>query len=97
MRQYLIAVFAGQRQGELRGQQAVTFANVMAAAQQEAAQNQQIAALQAQQAAAPAAAPAAGGLSEGSIQKLQQLAQLHSQGVLSDEEFSAAKAKILGI
>jgi hypothetical protein len=29
--------------------------------------------------------------------KLQQLAQLHSQGVLSDEEFSAAKAKILGI
>jgi hypothetical protein len=29
--------------------------------------------------------------------KLQQLAQLHSQGVLSDEEFAAAKAKILGI
>jgi hypothetical protein len=29
--------------------------------------------------------------------KLQQLAQLHSQGVLSDEEFSAAKAKLLGI
>lgn len=32
-----------------------------------------------------------------SIAKLQQLAQLHSQGVLSDEEFAAAKAKILGI
>jgi hypothetical protein len=31
------------------------------------------------------------------MEKLQQLAQLHSQGVLSDEEFSAAKAKILGI
>jgi hypothetical protein len=29
--------------------------------------------------------------------KLQQLATLHSQGVLSDEEFSAAKAKVLGI
>ena len=29
--------------------------------------------------------------------KLQQLAHLHSQGVLSDEEFAAAKAKILGI
>ena len=29
--------------------------------------------------------------------KLQDLAQLHSQGVLSDEEFAAAKAKILGI
>jgi Short C-terminal domain len=32
-----------------------------------------------------------------SMAKLQQLAQLHSQGVLSDEEFSAAKAKLLGI
>ena len=29
--------------------------------------------------------------------KLQELAQLHSQGVLTDEEFAAAKAKILGI
>jgi hypothetical protein len=29
--------------------------------------------------------------------KLQELAQLHSQGVLSDDEFTAAKAKILGI
>jgi len=31
------------------------------------------------------------------IAKIQELAQLHSQGVLSDEEFSAAKAKALGI
>jgi hypothetical protein len=31
------------------------------------------------------------------IAKVQQLAQLHSQGVLSDEEFAAAKAKALGI
>jgi hypothetical protein len=29
--------------------------------------------------------------------RLQQLAQLHTQGVLSDEEFAAAKAKVLGI
>ena len=29
--------------------------------------------------------------------KLQNLAQLHSQGVLTDEEFAAAKAKLLGI
>jgi hypothetical protein len=29
--------------------------------------------------------------------RLQQLAQLHSQGVLSDDEFAAAKAKVLGI
>lgn len=32
-----------------------------------------------------------------SFGKLQELAQLHSQGVLTDEEFTAAKAKILGI
>jgi hypothetical protein len=29
--------------------------------------------------------------------KLQNLAQLHTQGVLTDEEFTAAKAKLLGI
>lgn len=29
--------------------------------------------------------------------ELQNLAQLHTQGVLTDEEFTAAKAKILGI
>ncbi len=29
--------------------------------------------------------------------QLQNLAQLHTQGVLTDEEFTAAKAKILGI
>ena len=46
---------------------------------------------QAQQQAAPAPAE-----DDGSAQ-LQNLAQLHSQGVLTDEEFAAAKAKILGI
>ena len=29
--------------------------------------------------------------------ELQNLANLHTQGVLTDEEFAAAKAKILGI
>ena len=29
--------------------------------------------------------------------KLQNLAKLHAQGVLTDEEFAAGKAKILGI
>jgi hypothetical protein len=28
---------------------------------------------------------------------VQELASLHAQGVLSDEEFAAAKAKALGI
>jgi len=29
--------------------------------------------------------------------KVQQLASLHSQGLLTDDEFAAAKAKALGI
>ena len=40
----------------------------------------------------PAAAP-----EDDSTAQLQNLAQLHAQGVLTDEEFAAAKAKILGI
>lgn len=31
------------------------------------------------------------------VAKINQLAELHAQGVLSDEEFTAAKAKVLGI
>jgi hypothetical protein len=34
---------------------------------------------------------------DDSTAQLQNLAQLHAQGVLTDEEFAAAKAKILGI
>ncbi len=40
-----------------------------------------------------AAAPAAPDLSD----ELTQLAQLHTQGILTDEEFAAKKAQILGI
>ncbi|AVH23943.1 SHOCT domain-containing protein [Nocardia cyriacigeorgica] len=44
---------------------------------------------------APAApAPAAGG-AEDLVAKLQQLGQLHDSGVLSDEEFAAAKRQLL--
>ena len=44
--------------------------------------------------AIPAAAAPAG---DASIAKVQELAALHAQGILSDEEFAAAKAKALGI
>jgi hypothetical protein len=58
-------------------------------------QEQQQAAMEAaaQQAAAqqPAAAPAADPIAE-----LERLAQLKQQGILTDEEFTAAKAKLLG-
>jgi hypothetical protein len=47
---------------------------------------------QQQYAAQPPAQPASDPNAE-----LQNLANLHAQGVLTDEEFAAAKAKILGI
>jgi hypothetical protein len=44
----------------------------------------------------PAPAPAAGGMNDAAIAQLKSLAELHQQGILTDEEFSAQKAKILG-
>ncbi len=41
--------------------------------------------------AAPAAAPAA-----DPIEQLKELGELHKSGVLTDEEFAAQKAKLLG-
>jgi hypothetical protein len=69
-------------------------AQQQAAADQNAAQQQQIEAQQQQQfAAAPAAAPAV----DPTSAELQNLANLHTQGILTDEEYAAAKAKALGI
>jgi hypothetical protein len=55
---------------------------------------------QAPQQAAPAAAaapPPPAPAPDDQTAKLQELAQLNKQGVLTDEEFAAAKAKVLGI
>jgi len=46
-----------------------------------------------QQSPAPAQAPSA---SSPMIDQLNQLAALHQQGVLTDDEFAAAKAKLIG-
>jgi hypothetical protein len=51
---------------------------------------------QQQQQQQQAAQPAPEAEDEATAQ-LQNLAKLHTQGVLTDEEFAAAKAKILGI
>ncbi len=63
---------------------------------QDASQDQRISDLEQQQAPAapPAAAPQPAEPSMAS--QLNQLADLHNQGVLSDSEFAAAKAKLLG-
>ena len=58
-------------------------AAMQAAAEQAAAQ---------QQAAAAPAAPASDPIAE-----VERLAQLKEQGILTDEEFAAAKSKLLGI
>jgi hypothetical protein len=51
--------------------------------------------MQAQQAAAPPPPPAAGGEAD-TIAQLKDLAALKDQGILTDAEFEAQKAKILG-
>lgn len=44
----------------------------------------------------PAAPPSpTGGMSAEAMQRLQELAELHKQGVLTDEEFAAQKARLL--
>jgi hypothetical protein len=43
----------------------------------------------------PPPAPAAGG--DDVAAEIQKLAGMHAQGLLTDEEFAAAKAKLLGI
>ena len=50
---------------------------------------------QPQYAPAPAPAPAAGPTPD-MFEKLRELGQLHDQGILTDEEFAAQKARILG-
>jgi putative methionine-R-sulfoxide reductase with GAF domain len=52
---------------------------------------------QQQYAQEPQYAQAAPASEEDATAQLQNLAALHTQGVLTDEEFAAAKAKILGI
>jgi hypothetical protein len=75
--------------------------------ERESAQEQRIAELEASRQAPPppaygqppqaaAPAPQAGGLAPGVIDQLKELGQLREQGVLSDEEFAAQKAKLLG-
>lgn len=62
-------------------------------AQMDAAAAQAVAA---QQAAAPPAAPAAPAGGVDVVAELQKLAGLREQGILTDDEFAAAKAKLLG-
>ena len=85
------AVVAGTA-GAVRHHQETKYAN-QAAQQQGADQSAYEQGVADAQAAAPAAAPAPSGTID--MEQLKQLGQLHESGVLSDEEFAAAKAKVL--
>jgi hypothetical protein len=63
--------------------------------QQMADMQAQMAQMQAQQASAATASAAAPAGTPDMTAQLQQLAALKQQGILSDEEFQAAKAKLL--
>lgn len=78
-----------QKYAEQSQQQADEAAAQQAAIDQAAAQ----AVADAQAARTPPAPPPAGG--DDVIARLTQLAQLHAQGALTDDEFAAAKAKLL--
>lgn len=67
-------------------------AQQQAMADQNAAQQAELTAQQQAAVAAPAA-PAV----DPTSAELQNLANLHAQGILTDEEYTAAKAKVLGI
>ncbi len=92
------AVIAGTAQAVsgnvARRQQARADQGQAAAQQQQWEAQQQWAAQQA--AMAPPAAPAGGGMTDEVIAQLKQLGELHAQGILTDDEFAAQKAKLLG-
>jgi hypothetical protein len=66
------------------------------AAEQQAANAQQPAATPQQQPAQPETPATTAAPVDDTVEQLMKLAQLHDTGALSDEEFAAAKAKIVG-
>jgi len=86
---YLAGKHVARRQGEQAQAEADQDARISDLEQQQAPPQQAYQQPPPQQ--APAQAPAA---SSSMIDQLNQLADLHKQGVLTDEEFAAAKAKL---
>lgn len=62
---------------------------------QRAAEQDQLAAQQDEPRQAPAPAPSAAAPTPSMLDQLNQLNRLHKQGALTDQEFRAAKAKLL--
>ena len=64
--------------------------------EQQQYEQQQAYAQQQQQYAPPPPAPAAADSGDDMIAQLEKLGALHDKGILTDEEFAAQKAKLLG-
>ena len=94
------AVVAGTATAVVGGMQARGAANAQQAASAQAYENQQedarITAAAEAAVAHQAPIPPAGAAGDDITSKLVQLSTLHAQGVLTDEEFAAAKARALG-
>jgi Short C-terminal domain len=67
------------------------------AAEAAAYEQQQQAAAQQAYAPPPQAAPGEGGVSDDTVAQLERLGKLKQEGILTDEEFAAQKAKLLGM
>lgn len=96
----VIAGTASAVNGRVQRRQAERFAgrDAQIYAERQAAYQQQAPVQQPQTYAQPAAQPAApaGGGEADTISQLKELAALRDQGVLTDAEFEAQKAKVLG-
>ncbi len=66
------------------------------ASQRESEQDQRISGLEGGSAGGAPAPAASGGLSADNMTRLKELADLHTQGVLTDEEFTEQKQRLLG-
>lgn len=84
--------------GRVQRRQASKFADKDAAiyAERNAAYQEQMAAQAPAPPPAAAPAPPAAAPQTDMIEQLKQLAELRDQGILTDEEFAAQKAKLLG-
>ncbi|HOT57224.1 SHOCT domain-containing protein [Actinotalea sp.] len=97
----VIAGTASSVSGRVQRRQAEKYADrdaAIAAQRSQAYQDQMAAAAPAPPAAAPAPAPApaAPAMTSDLITQLKSLAELRDQGILTEDEFAAQKAKLLG-
>jgi len=94
MRGRMIMLAAGMKMGEQRAQQ-----QAQAQSQQQEAieQAKHQGAEEAMAQPAPVPATATPGSGSDMTAQLQKLADLHQSGILTDDEFAAAKKKALGI